>query len=369
MKAAFGPRFEARPHQVALLRLAHQTLGEAGRSGKAKIVVAEWPCAAGKSISLAVYALFLHSQDSKEKILICVPNKLLARLMQLDCRDGVASDTKGLGKAESAGIYVCTHSDLLELSEETLSGLVLAVDELHELLRLDKGAVPRKLHEAKQVFALSATLGGRVGKERLEKDIGECTILDTAEQLGKAGSVKLDIHEVSKRRSFGAGNVYRKALDLAREKAESGVPVLLYLKDMDECRRLEKRHQSSFTHFVFDAEDEEALEPNLGVLEKIKNKADGAPDVILTSRAASFGINFFPNCYPIMTEVPESASEYKQIIGRSNRLNFAGGKKAALLTSEKHTTQASLEEALELRELNADQDEGPGRSNRRRKKE
>lgn len=52
------------------------------------------------------------------------------------------------------------------------------MDELHELLKIGS-VVIEKLCKAKQVFALSATLGGRIGKERLKTKIGECKILDT----------------------------------------------------------------------------------------------------------------------------------------------------------------------------------------------
>lgn len=74
-----------------------------------KIVVAEWPCASGKSVVLAVYAQFLHTLDPKMKIVICVPNRLLASLMQLDCKEGLSSDLSGLHKVGVAGLYVCTH--------------------------------------------------------------------------------------------------------------------------------------------------------------------------------------------------------------------------------------------------------------------
>jgi hypothetical protein len=33
--------------------------------------------------------------------------------------------------------------------------------------------------------------------------------------------------------------------------------------------------------------------------------------VIVTTAAASFGINFFPLCHPIMTQMPESLVEYQ----------------------------------------------------------
>lgn len=101
IRATFKPDFDDREHQVALIKLAYQQ--------EMKIVVAEWPCAAGKSVVLAVYARFLHSKDPTKKIVICVPNILLASLMQLDCKEGLSSDSSGLHKVGVAGLYVCTH--------------------------------------------------------------------------------------------------------------------------------------------------------------------------------------------------------------------------------------------------------------------
>ena len=72
-------------------------------------------------------------------------------------------------------------------------------------------------------------------------------------------------------------------------------------------------------------------------------KADNAPQVILTTKAASFGINFYQKAYPIMTEKPRTWVEYQQIVGRSNRIDYTGEKKAALVTSDKYVTQDALE--------------------------
>jgi hypothetical protein len=78
VKAAFAPNFEVRAPQVALIMLVEQQ--------NEKIVVAEWPCAAGKSSVLAIRGNFLCSQQVKPKVIISVPNKLLALLMTLDCQ-------------------------------------------------------------------------------------------------------------------------------------------------------------------------------------------------------------------------------------------------------------------------------------------
>ena len=44
--------------------------------------------------------------------------------------------------------------------------------------------------------------------------------------------------------------------------------------------------------FVFDSENIEKLNENLGVLDKIKSNNE-PPKVIITTKAASFGVNFF----------------------------------------------------------------------------
>ena len=78
----------------------------------------------------------------------------------------------------------------------------MEVDELHELLKIPEAL--EKLRKAKQVFALSATLGGRIGKERLKKKVGKCEILDTVEQMGNTGKVQLDVIKTKDgKRNFG----------------------------------------------------------------------------------------------------------------------------------------------------------------------
>lgn len=119
------------------------------------------------------------------------------------------------------------------------------------------------------------------------------------------------------------------------------MPVILYLKDIEECKKFEKRKELAGKTFVFDAMKEEHSD-NIGFLDLIK-KADNGPQVILTTKAASFGINFYRKAYPIMTEHPTTWAEYQQIVGRSNRIDYTGEKKAALLTSDKYVTQVSME--------------------------
>jgi len=57
------------------------------------------------------------------------------------------------------------------------------------------------------------------------------------------GRVLLDIHTVPLKRSLGAGkgNLIPVVQKLIDEKAIEGVPVLLYLRDLDECRKVEKK--------------------------------------------------------------------------------------------------------------------------------
>jgi hypothetical protein len=53
IQSAFGSNLEARSHQVALIRVVTQQ--------EEKIVIGEWPCASGKSTSIAVYGRFMCS--------------------------------------------------------------------------------------------------------------------------------------------------------------------------------------------------------------------------------------------------------------------------------------------------------------------
>lgn len=82
IKAAFPPIFEVRTHQFTLIMLVQQQ--------NEKIVVAEWPCAAGKTSVLAIRGNFMSSQYPESKIIISVPNKLLSLLMILDCKTCLA---------------------------------------------------------------------------------------------------------------------------------------------------------------------------------------------------------------------------------------------------------------------------------------
>lgn len=85
---------------------------------------------------------------------------------------------------------------------------------------------------------------------------------------------------------------------------------------------------------------------------KAKWIKQNAPLVIFTTVPSSLGINFYTECYPIMTCKPETREQYLQIVGRSNRLDYSAPKKAALFTSELYLAQNALEANLELRELN-----------------
>ena len=108
-----------------------------------------------------MYARFLLSCDHKIKVVISVPNKLLGDLMRLNCSNDISHDPDAIYSLGTTGIHVCTHADLLSLSDEVLAGIHLAIDEFHKLLE-DQGQW-KQLCKAKQVFALSATLGGSIG--------------------------------------------------------------------------------------------------------------------------------------------------------------------------------------------------------------
>jgi hypothetical protein len=87
------------------------------------------------------------------------------------------------------------------------------------------------------------------------------------------------------------------------------VPVIVYLKDIAECNKFGKKlKQGQFA--VFDATASAKLDTNLSTLDLIKKTPAKAPQVILTTQAASFGINFYPRAYPIMTEKPTTETEY-----------------------------------------------------------
>jgi superfamily II DNA or RNA helicase len=105
-----------------------------------------------------------------------VPNDLLAHLMRLDCADSLALDQTKLSDPTAVGLFVCTHQMLSSLQDNLRSQSLLVVDELHELLKINRMT---KLRKAKRVFALSATLGGVIGKRKLREELQECMIIDT----------------------------------------------------------------------------------------------------------------------------------------------------------------------------------------------
>ena len=63
-----------------------------------------------------------------------MPNKLLADIMRLNCNNDISHDPKAIYSLRTSGIHVCTHAELLNLSDEVLAEIHLAVDEFHKLL-------------------------------------------------------------------------------------------------------------------------------------------------------------------------------------------------------------------------------------------
>ena len=108
-----------------------------------------------------MYARFLLSCDDKKKVVISVPNKLLADLMRLNCNNDISHNPEAIYSLGTSGIHVCTHAELLSLSDEVLEEIHLAVDEFHKLL--DDPYQQKLLCKVKHAFALSATLGGSIG--------------------------------------------------------------------------------------------------------------------------------------------------------------------------------------------------------------
>ena len=85
-----------------------------------------------------------------------------------------------------------------------------------------------------------------------------CKILDTVE-LESTGEVTLDIKKTSTKRTFGAGNIFTEVLNVVKEKIENGTPVMVFLKEMQECGKLEKKLAPALKleeqlFFSFDAE-------------------------------------------------------------------------------------------------------------------
>ena len=112
------------------------------------------------------------------------------------------------------------------------------------------------------------------------------------------GEIQLDVVRVKKQRSFGAGKLFTKVVELVEEKVNAEIPVLIFLQSIREYRSVQGKLEDAF---IFDLMDEAKHTENLGVLDKFMNNPLTAPKVILTTHAASYGFNFHPTCYVIMT--------------------------------------------------------------------
>ena len=180
--------------------------------------------------------------------------------------------------ASQGGLFVCTHSELLKLPRNSvLRDGFLCIDELHKFLDYQGG--DKLLRGVGHVFALSATLGGRIGEERLKKRFGDhqLHIIDTSAARKEAGKIKLDLYYTNgKRQCFNQGSVLTKALETAQKKLSEGMPVLLFLQDAVECSKFPPKLKGIPYH-IFDPEDAAQESANLGALEQIKEKARGAP--------------------------------------------------------------------------------------------
>ena len=108
------------------------------------------------------------------------------------------------------------------------------------MLKIEDAA--SKLSQASRVFALSATLGGRIGKERLNQRFEDgCKVLDTTDELKAEGNVHLDVHVAGKQRNFGTNKLLAKALSVVHEKLEEDMCIIVYLKDLKECNSFAKK--------------------------------------------------------------------------------------------------------------------------------
>ena len=76
-----------------------------------------------------------------------------------------------------------------------------------------------------------------------------------------------------------------------REKVKAETPVLVYLSDEQECKAFAARLKriASYVFIVSKANNAQ----NIGVLQKIEQNEPDKPAVILTTKAASAGIDFY----------------------------------------------------------------------------
>ena len=135
---------------------------------KESVIIIEWPCGAGKSTVLKVNAHFLCKANPEQKVIIALPNELLKLKFQNDMQNtNVLALPESLMKVGTGGCFICTHEQLMGLPDAVLRESIVQIDELHELL--GEQFLFGKLEKCKRVIALSATLGGTAGKERIRE--------------------------------------------------------------------------------------------------------------------------------------------------------------------------------------------------------
>lgn len=102
------------------------------KQSKRKQTLAELTNAYGKSTLLSIYADEQCEENDKTKVIISVPDRRLVHDMREQCMH-ISKAQCDIDKINATGIFVCTHADMLSLSDEVLGAptLTVLVDEFH----------------------------------------------------------------------------------------------------------------------------------------------------------------------------------------------------------------------------------------------
>lgn len=310
------PEAECRKHQLSLIKRFAKA--------SAKVTVAVMPCGAGKTLALMADALYQAKLQPQLKIFVCVPRAV---------NKAVASVT--LGKAQDdlhkagPGIFVVTYQDRFGLADDVVKGSVLILDEFHVFMK-DSRAL-RALEQHSKVHSVSATLGGPAGCKRLRDSFGERQITfdvveGSVEAQAKAQQplIHLEAQPVALKGGTGRLPVLQAACQAVKTQRAAGKQVLVFLRNYLECEDLQKQLAQAHINAKLLDERKDAVWKTIAMLREIEAGVATQPNVVLTTAAASTGLNVFAQCHVVFTDKPKDQTDFLQALGRSNRRQYNG---------------------------------------------
>ena len=113
--------------------------------------------------------------------MVLSPHLLLKRLGQIEFSDIISVEQEQWKNPTIEGVFIITHKELLDEEQSVLDMSLVLLDEAHAFIEQPRSV--EKLLGAKYVFAVSATLGDRIGLGRLQKSFGKMFNLDQSDKF------------------------------------------------------------------------------------------------------------------------------------------------------------------------------------------